>query len=163
MNTRKQEIVKKTDSYYKNNESSSIVIYTDKGLNAHQIKNVKSSLWNVGNIMAVKNTLFERFLKDNNFISYNNLTGKNVVIFCKDAFEAMYAANNIIKKLKINNKISLRSVFIEKNYFSEDKVGKLARYNSFQHLQGDTCFTLQAPMIVLTKILTLATEENKGK
>ena len=163
MNTRKQEIVKKTEDYYKSNESASIIVYTDKGLNAHEIKNIKSSLWNVGNMMAVKNTLFERFLKDNNFSSYNTLTGKNIAIFCKDAFEAMSGANSVIKKLKINNKLGLKSAFIEKSYFNEKDVQKLVKYNSFKHLVGDTCFTLQAPMIVLVKILTLAAEENKGK
>ncbi len=163
MNTRKQEIVKKTENYYKGNEANSIVIYTDKGLDAGQTKKVKSSLWNIGNPMAIKNTLFERFLKDNNFTSYDILDGKNIMIFCKDAFEAISGTNNIIKKMKLQNKINLRSAFIDKNYFNNKNVQKLVKYNSFQHLQGDTCFTLQAPMIVLAKILTLAAEENKGK
>lgn len=162
MNTRKQEIVNKTEHYYKNNKGNSIIIYTDKGLNAHEIKTVKSSLWNVGNIMAVKNTLFERFLKNNNFSSYDILTGKNVAIFCQDAFEAISGANSIIKKMKINNKMNLNSAFINDSYFNNVNVQKLVRYNSFKHLQGDTCFTLQAPTVVLVKILTLAAEE-KGK
>jgi ribosomal protein L10 len=163
VNTKKQGIVKKTEDYYNNNDISSIVIYTDKGLNAHEIKNVKSSLWNIGNTMAVKNTLFERFLKNNNFTSYDTLNGKNIAIFCKDAFETISNTNSIIKKMKVNNKVSLVSAFIDKNYFNNQNVQKLVRYSSFQNLIGDTCFTLQAPMIVLAKILTLAAEENKGK
>ena len=163
MNTKKQEIVEKTKNYYNNHEINSIVIYTDKGLNAHEIKSVKSSLWNIGNIMAVKNTLFERFLKENNFTSYETLNGKNIAIFCKDAFETISSTNNLIKKMKINNKINVNSAFIEKSYFDNKNVGKLGNYTSFKDLVGNTCCTLKAPLVVLVKILTLAAEEKKIK
>jgi ribosomal protein L10 len=162
VNIRKQKIVQKTLDYYKSTGESSVVLYEDIGLSAQQIKNVKKALWNVGEIACIKNTLFERFLKEKNFQNYEILRGNNVAIFCKDAFTAIHWANMTIKKLKIDKKFVIQCSFIDKNYFNKLSTSALSRYSSVSSIHASVYMSLKSPMIMLWKILTLATE-NKVK
>ena len=61
-NLKKQEIVKKISNYYINhnvNDSDSIILYTNKGLDSNIIKNIKENVRKIGHIISVKNTLFK--------------------------------------------------------------------------------------------------------
>jgi len=162
VNTRKQEIVGKTSNYYENSKSSAIILYEDRGLNAHQMKDIKKNIWSVGSAMCIKNTLFECFLKQNSFNTYEVLKGKNIAIFCEDVFKAVNSANVLVKKLRLNKKFMIKAAFVNKNYFNEKKVSSLGAYGSNEGLYASTYLTLKCPMIHLVKILTLAAE-NKGK
>lgn len=162
MNTRKQEIVGKTSNYYENSKSNAIIVYEDVGLNAHEIKNIKKNIWSVGDVMCIKNTLFECFLKQNSFDSYETLKGKNIVVFCEDVFKAIVFNNNLIRKLKLTKKFIIKSAFVNKRYFNKKDVSNLGAYGSNEGLYGSTYLTLKSLMMHLIKISTLAVE-NKGK
>jgi hypothetical protein len=67
-----------------------------------------------------------------------------------------------IKKLKIDKKFVIQCSFIDKNYFNKLSTSALSRYSSVSSIHASVYMSLKSPMIMLWKILTLATE-NKVK
>lgn len=155
MNIKKKEIINKFESFYKDTDSNSIIICEDLGLNASETKNFKVFFWSFGTLISIKNTLFQYFLKKHKFPSCDRLSKNNMVVFCNDPLKTINGIKIFIEKNKIK-KIITKGAFIEKKYFDEKETKKLAKYCGLKHLQADTCLTLQAPMILLLRILNLA-------
>lgn len=155
MNTRKQQIVEKTSEYYHSTGESAIILYEDKGLTAQEIKNIKKDLWSIGETMSIKNTLFVKFMEEHKIAASETLRGNNVAVFCKDAFQAIHCTNTTLKNLKIK-KFQIKCAFINNSYFDLNAMKRLQRFNSADNLYADTFYTLQSPMIMLIKILTIA-------
>ncbi len=158
MNIKKIEIINEFENFYRITGSNSIIICGDLGLDASETKKFKTSSWELGKLSSVKNTLFRYFLRKNEISSSIELSKNNMVIFTNDPLKTINSIDTFIKKNK-SKKIKIRGAFLEKHYFNEEKATGLARYSSFQSLQANTFFTLQSPMIILLKILSLAVAE----
>jgi large subunit ribosomal protein L10 len=149
----KEEIVKKCNEIYSNNE---FVITVDfKGMNATDTSSFRGELKNTCGVdfLVVKNTLNKLGAKGTDYEGNINLKGQCGIIAC-DSLETMAKVSKVIGKFCFkDNKAKFVNCYNKSVEYTEDKIKELSTLPSIEVLRTKILYLLNSTASSLARVI----------
>lgn len=157
---KKKHSVEKLHCAYKsiNNDESGMIVIQCLSLETSLMNLLRRSLWNLGNFLFVKNTLFKVFLKNNNIDLpedfLKNMYGYNIIFFSNNFLKANYEIRKIITSNKsIAGRLCIVGGKLDKYFFTQSKMDGLKRYSDKADIMSTMIGLLKIQQIQLIRVL----------
>lgn len=161
MNTRKQVIVDRILKHYEKSKKSAIVVCGVKNLTAQQMQKIKQKIWEVGDVVYIKNSLFNKVVKQKINSEEKKEKGNNFVVFGneeKDIFEILKNVNKTISQMQLKKDILVNKVFLSNNMYNDKQIKTFSNFNSKKDFEASFCMLFKTVPIKISKILKLVSE-----
>lgn len=157
---KKKHSVERLHFAYKsiNNDESGMIIIQCLSLETSLMNLLRRSLWNLGNFLFVKNTLFKVFLSSNSIDLpeefLKNMYGYNIIFFSNNFLKANYEIRKVIASNKnIAGRLCVIGGKLDKNFLTKSKMDDLKKYSDKTDIISTVIGLLKIQQIQLIKVL----------